>query len=107
MKKVLNEGYKIHNFMLAVSVRTFLIPFYYGSPMAKSYGSYGSGSATLPNTYSCHSALLQLLQTQRAANIFAMIAMGANFKRIWTRIRLRKVFCLLLFESKFTSFFKD
>jgi hypothetical protein len=34
-----------------VSVRTFVIPFYYGSgsgsAKAKSYGSYASGSATL------------------------------------------------------------
>jgi hypothetical protein len=37
-----------------VSVRTFVIPFYYGSgsAKAKSYGSYGSGSATLDLTYS-------------------------------------------------------
>jgi hypothetical protein len=35
----------------ALSSRLFVTPFYYssgsGSPKAKSYGSYGSGSATL------------------------------------------------------------
>jgi len=41
-----------------MSVRTFVIPFYYGSgsATAKSYGSYGSGfgSATLLNLDSFH-----------------------------------------------------
>jgi hypothetical protein len=57
------EGNQIHNFY-AVTVRTFVIPFYYscgsgyakfwvlnygsGSATAKSYTSYGSGSAILP-----------------------------------------------------------
>jgi hypothetical protein len=45
---MLNEGNQIHS---TVSVRTFAIPFYYGSSsgstLAKSYGSYVSMSATL------------------------------------------------------------
>ncbi len=40
MKKILNEGNQIYNFK-TVSVRTFVIPFNYGSGSAtsKSYGS--------------------------------------------------------------------
>jgi hypothetical protein len=40
---------EIKNTIYTVSMGTFLIPFYYGSgsSTAKSYGSYGSGSATL------------------------------------------------------------
>jgi hypothetical protein len=46
---MLNEGNQSRNFY-TVSVRTFVIPFYYGfgSGEAKSYGSYGSGSTTRP-----------------------------------------------------------
>jgi hypothetical protein len=42
MKEIKHTNY-------TVSVRTFVIPFYYGSgsATAKSYGSYGSGSGTL------------------------------------------------------------
>jgi hypothetical protein len=49
MKIMLNEGNQLRNFY-TVSVRTFVIPFYYGSGSAeaKSYVSYGSGSATRP-----------------------------------------------------------
>jgi hypothetical protein len=56
---MLNEGNQTYNFIPTVSVRTFVIPFYYcsgsGSDFLTSYRfrfgtakSYGSGSATLP-----------------------------------------------------------
>jgi hypothetical protein len=43
MKKMLNEGNQIHNFILCVCERTFVIPFYSGSVTIINYGS-GSGS---------------------------------------------------------------
>jgi hypothetical protein len=45
-RNLCNEGDQIIG---TVSVRTFVIQFYYGygSAKANSYGSYGSGSATL------------------------------------------------------------
>ncbi len=54
-RNLLSEGNQICNFIGTVSVKTFVIPFYYGSgsgsAKAKSYGSFGSdsdsGSATL------------------------------------------------------------
>jgi hypothetical protein len=42
MRKMLNEGNQIHNFY-CVSVRTFVIPFYYGSGSGTGI-NYGSGS---------------------------------------------------------------
>ncbi len=47
-RNLLNER-KSDTQFYTVSVRTFVIPFYHGSgsATAKSYGSYGSGSATL------------------------------------------------------------
>jgi hypothetical protein len=58
-EKMLNEGKnQIQNFYSTMSVRTFVIQFYYGSgsePVTETKtvinygsGSYGSGSATLP-----------------------------------------------------------
>jgi hypothetical protein len=43
MKKILNEGNQIHNFYTVCFVRTFVIPFYYGSGTVINHGS-GSGS---------------------------------------------------------------
>jgi hypothetical protein len=42
-EKMLNEGNQIHNFILCLFVRTFVILFYYGSG-SDFLTSYGSGS---------------------------------------------------------------
>jgi hypothetical protein len=48
MKKKLNEGNQIHNFIL--SVRTFVIPIYYGSGSGTQLiNNYGSGFAKVRN----------------------------------------------------------
>ncbi len=43
MKKMLYGGNQIHNFILCLGERTFVIPCYYGSGSAKAK-SYGSGT---------------------------------------------------------------
>ncbi len=44
MKKMLNEEYQTK--LYTVSVRTFVIPFYYSSDTAKVFKNYGSGHVT-------------------------------------------------------------
>jgi hypothetical protein len=97
MKKMLNEVNQIHNFLPTVSVRTFVIPFYYDSGTVIKYGSgsdflTGSGSPrqkvtvpTVPVPVAQHCSLnrcrdLALHSSQQHKNVHFCLHCSARFR---------------------------